>query len=312
VDDLYADWAKANFGPEVGGEAGVLFAALDGNFPLISTWTGVNGGGAGGFKPDDRPWSYVKTEFEFVDQFEKLRPRVRGTANLERFDFWLHHLLEIRTTARAKCVWGRLENALKQARQEEDAEKQRKFAAEVVLPVYEEFVSLVGKAYGLLLASVTDMGGIEKVLNWEGHNNLMGIEKTGRELAAMLGQPLPPEAIAPKTYQGEPRLIVPTVRTLLEEGETLKLKVIILDNQPAQSAVLYWRWLGEGEFRKEDLTHVARGVYRVSLPSIKNDLEYYIAAETAGGKKLVWPVTAPEMNHTVVCWAVRGNERMSA
>jgi hypothetical protein len=60
--------------------------------------------------------------------------------------------------------------------------------------------------------------------------------------------------------------------------------------------------LGRGEFREQDLTHVARGVYRVTLPSVRDDIEYYIAAETAGGKKLVWPVTAPEMSQTVVTW----------
>jgi hypothetical protein len=96
-----------------------------------------------------------------------------------------------------------------------------------------------------------------------------------------------------------------------EEGEALRLKVIILDNQPARSAALYWRPLGRGEFRKHDLTHVARGVYQGTLESVQNDIEYYIAAETAEGKKLIWPITAPEVNQTVVAWAALGQSAPS-
>lgn len=278
----------------------------------MSTWTGVNGGGAGGLSPDDRPWQFVKGEFAYVDQFEKLRTAVRGAGSLERFDFWLNQFRYTRATAQAECVWGRLENALKQARLEDDAGKRRKLAFEVVLPVYEELVARIGEAYRLLLATVTEISGIEAVLNWEGHNNLLGIEKTGQEIAAMLGQALPPQALAPKEYQGEPRLIVPTLRTLLKEGEPLKLKVIVLDNQPARSATLHWRPLGRGQFRKEELTHVARGVYNVSLTSVEGDIEYYIEAETAKGKKLMWPITAPEMNQTVVSWVALGQSAPSS
>lgn len=92
----------------------------------------------------------------------------------------------------------------------------------------------------------------------------------------------------------------------LEEGEALKLKVVVLDNQPAKSATLSWRPLGLGEFRKQELTHVARGVYTMTLPSLRNDIEYYITAETAEGKKMIWPVTAPVINQTVVSWAAPG------
>jgi len=303
VEDFYRDWTKANFGPEAAEQAAAIFTALDGNIPLPSSWTGVNGGGAGGLKADDRPWDFVSQEFRYVDQFEKLRPSVRGPGNLVRFDFWLNQFRYTRATAHAECIWGRLENALKQARLQEDAEKRRKVASELVLPVFVELVAQVGEAYRLLLETVTEISGIEAVLNWEGHNNLLGIEKTGQEIASMLGRPLPPEALAPKEYQGEPRLIVPTLRTLLEEGETLKLKVIVLDNQPANSAAIYWRPLGRGEFQKQDLTHLARGVYSVTLPPVLTDMEYYVVAETAGGKKLIWPATAPEMNQTVVAWA---------
>jgi hypothetical protein len=78
------------------------------------------------------------------------------------------------------------------------------------------------------------------------------------------------------------------------------LNVIVLDNQPAKTATLFWRKLGPGGFKKVNLKHIARAVYSVALPAAQEDLEYYISARTASGEKLVWPATAPAQNQTVV------------
>ena len=154
-------------------------------------------------------------EYEFVDEFAGLRPTVRGAGNRERFDFWLNQLLYTRATARACCVWGQLGAALKVAREEEDPAMRKALASERVLPLYIELDNCVGEAYGLLMATVTDIGGIQTVINWEGHNAILGIEMVVPELTEMLGGPLPEGAMIPAEYQGEPRLIVPTVRSLL-------------------------------------------------------------------------------------------------
>jgi hypothetical protein len=128
------------------------------------------------------------------------------------------------------------------------------------------------------------------VVNMENHPGW------GPSLAKHVGQPWPQE------YQGSPRLIVPTVRTLLAPGEVLRLKVIVLDNQPAQSAAVLWRPLGVGTFRAAPLRHVARAVYQVELPSPGEDFEYRIEATTASGSHLKWPAAAPEINQTVLIW----------
>jgi len=303
VDDLYGDWARANFGPEVAEAAAAIFVAIDNNIPLPSTYkAGLNGQGAGGLGPDSRPWEFVSREYAFADEFANLRPAVRGAANLERFDFWCNQLLYTRATAKARCAWGRLQMESARAVAEKDPVKRKAVFEEKVLPRYRELVASVGEAYRLLLSTVTDIGGIQTVLNWEGHNDLLGIEKTGSAVSKVLGAPLPADAVAPVEYQGEPRLIVPTKRTILEKGESLRLKVIVLDNRPAATAGLRWRPLGRGEFRRIELTHVGRGVYRVCVPAPEADMEYYIEAETAGGESLRWPVTAPQRNQTVVVW----------
>jgi len=300
VDDFYDDWAHAMFGGEIGDAAGKIFAELDGRIPLVSMWAGVNGYCAGGLTPDQRYWKDVSAEFEFVAELQELRPMVRGAGNLERFDYWLNTLRYTRAAAEAKCIWGRLRNAMKQARAEEDADKKKTIAKEKVLPIYTELVEKVGQACTLQLATVSDVGGLATVLNWEGHNNMLNIRENGKELAEMLGEELDAHAVASTKYQGEPRIIVPTIRTLLDNGESLKLKVIILDNELPKTAALYWRPLGKGEFNKLDLRHVSRAVYSAALPAAEESFEYYIQAKTKGGKGIIWPATAGKMNQTVV------------
>ena len=78
-------------------------------------------------------------------------------------------------------------------------------------------------------------------------------------------------------------------------------KVIVLDNEPAEYAKLFWRKTGKGWYHKVALKHVARGVYTVEMPEIPDEgIEYYLRVKTAGGKELVWPSTAPALNQTVV------------
>ena len=84
------------------------------------------------------------------------------------------------------------------------------------------------------------------------------------------------------------------------QGEPLRLKVIVLDNAPARSVVLYWRPMGEGQFLPVPVEHVGRAVYQAALPPATKDFEYYIQAQRADGKDLVWPATAPRLNQTVV------------
>jgi len=89
------------------------------------------------------------------------------------------------------------------------------------------------------------------------------------------------------------------VRTCLVKGEPLTLTAIVLGDKPSQVAVS-WRPLGTGEFTEVVMDHVARGVYRVTLPpeAVAADLEYYVQA--GGSEGLCFPPTAPKVNQTVV------------
>jgi hypothetical protein len=40
--------------------------------------------------PDDREWKDVEPEFQFVEEYEDFRSKVKGKGNFERFDYWLN------------------------------------------------------------------------------------------------------------------------------------------------------------------------------------------------------------------------------
>jgi len=135
-----------------------------------------------------------------------------------------------------------------------------------------------------LLATVTTPGELGTVANWQQHN-LPRLNLTNLQMA----------------YRGPVRVIVPTVRTSLEAGKPLNLRVIILAEKPPTAARVFVRPLGKGEFTQAPLTHVARGVYSARItPPGGEDFEYYVEAVPAEGDAARWPVTAPETCQTVV------------
>ena len=210
---------------------------------------------SGRLKPDDRAWEQVAPQFTFVDDFEKLRTMAKGAGNLERFDYWLNTFKYLRALAKTRCAMG--------AKQPETMTK------------------AWAEAYTCLLATVNTPGGLAMVVNMENHPGW------GATVAAHANQPWP------KEYQGSPRLIVPCVRSVLNQGEALRLKIIAL---PASQPSVHFRSMGGGEWKVIPAAHVNRGVYEASLPIAHEDFEYYVTA----GENLVWPATAPGLNQTVV------------
>ena len=299
VEDFYADWALAMFGPEVAQETAAIFSRIDGRLPRA-------GGNAcpTGLAPDVRPWTRVAKEYTFVDELAACRDQVRGPGNLERFDYWLGTLRYLRANGRLQCAWGAFNAVAQQLKAEADPAKRKQLAQDVGLPAYRECLAAFAEAYGYLLDTTNTYGAMATVINWE-HNpryRLGTIETTGQQLAEALGEPLPEDARPTKEYTGKPRLFVPTIRTSLVAGEALKLKVIILTGQPPKEAALHWRAMGQGEYQRIPLKHIARAVYTVTLPpaATQADLEYYVEAVTAEDQPLRFPASAPTLNQTVV------------
>jgi hypothetical protein len=95
------------------------------------------------------------------------------------------------------------------------------------------------------------------------------------------------------------QVMFPAVRTSLEAGEALSLKVIVLSKGKPKSAEFRWREMGTGAFRSVFLDNLARGVYHVTLPAPASDIEYYVEVE-ADGQLVRFPATAPELVQTVI------------
>ncbi|MBM4024974.1 MAG: hypothetical protein FJ280_06140, partial [Planctomycetes bacterium] len=310
AEDFYIDWARAEFGREVAAPAAQLFTKLDGGpdlgigkrretyLPRPSTWVH----GPGGIRPDSRPWDQVRQEYAFVDDLAALRSRVRGAGNLERFDYWLNTMRYLKAVGQVNCTWGRFNAALDKVKKEPDKDRHRQLARATLLPIRQELIEQVREVHRSLLASITTTGGMGTVANWQQHLLPSLLDQPGKELAEILGEPLPPEAGPSDTYDGPPRLIVPTVRTSLMTGEDLRLKVIALGAQKPRASDLYWRPLGQGPFEKVPLEHVARSVYSVQLPAAQigeSDIEYYVQASVGTGT-IRFPASAPAVSQAVV------------
>ncbi len=309
--DFYFDWAWTQFGPTVAQPLAALFIKLDGgpnagiqghrtaNLPRPADWVG----GPGGIKPDARPWDQVKAEYAFVDQMASLRPHIKGAGHLERFDYWLNTFRYLRAVGKVNCTWARFNTALEQAKKAEDPAEQNQVARDVVLPIRKELVRQVGQVHKWLLASITTTGGMGTITNWQQHLLPSLLTEPGKELATLLGEDLPSDALPPNSSDAPARIVVPTVRNVVMPGEDLTLKVILLNAEQADAG-LYWRPLGRGDFGRIPLKHVARSVYTVTIPSGTlggHDFEYYIEARIGDDSSVcVFPATAPNLNQTVV------------
>lgn len=117
------------------------------------------------------------------------------------------------------------------------------------------------------------------------------------KLTAATERRLPQEAEPSTVYSGPARLIVTPKRSQVYGDEALKLKVLTVGD--VRSPALHWRPLGRGPFQSKPLTHVARGVYTVSLNPQSDDFEYYVEAGTSEGEVL-FPATAPKICQSVI------------
>ncbi len=293
--DLYDDWCRAQFGAEVASEAAAVFAGIDGRHPVPVTWIG----GPGNIRPDPRPWEEVRPAYAFADGLAALEPKVVGSGNKERFGYWQSQFRYMREVARFNCLWAVYNKAVEMAKSAGDAAARREALKTGALPVRAEMAAALERIFEALLLAVGNTGELGTIANWEQHLLPGAWEKPGADLAEMLGGELPPEVILSRAYDGPPRVVVPAVRTSLEAGEALEIKALVLARSETGTVSLRWREMGRGAFRTVPLTNVARGVFTVTLPAPRADIEYYVEAE-ADGRAVRFPAAAPETNQTVI------------
>jgi hypothetical protein len=294
--DFYQDWSRSEFGAAAAEPAARLFAALDGNLPRPSNWDH----GPGGLVPDSLDWeSQVAPRYGFVDSMAAIGPLVTGVGARERFDFWLNSLGYLREVAHFNCVLWRFQQAMDKVRRCSDPDLKHTLAREEALPLRIELTERLSEVFKQLLPTVTTSGALGTVTNWQQHVLPLYLGGPDRELEELIG-PLPCAVAQPRGQESEPRIVVPVERTSLGRDESLELKAIVPGADPS-GVSLYWRPMGQGKFTALPLEHVARGVWRVSLPPRGEDIEYYVQADRGREKPLFWPAGAPVLNRTVVC-----------
>lgn len=299
VRSFYADFARANFGDAVATDAAEILARIDGRgMPEPVAWLA----GPGSLAPNREPWEKVRERYEFVDQFAALRSRIRTPGNRERFDYWLNTYRHARTLAELGCLRGQLDILAEAINAEQDPAAKRPQAREA-LNVRVRLSRLWEQGMTSLLQTVDTPGEMGTLDNLERQTRktLQFLTKYDDLLAEALGTSLPEEIELAKSYSGPARIAVPTVRTQVREGEALRLRVIVLDSAPPADAALYWRQLGEGDYRRIPLRRVNRSVYEVEMPPASSSFEYYVRARTSGGT-VIWPAAAPRLAQTVVVW----------
>jgi hypothetical protein len=289
IDAYYRDWAARQFGPEAAAPIAAIFAGLDkageggpGAVPHVLEWDG----GPGAIVPNEEPWSRVRKKYAFIAKLEKLRSRIVGAGNLERFDYWLNAFRCLKLMG----LYGRLRHQFEEAAEEEEWKTALELRKEMAR-LWEDLMTLeIRKAY-----DAADLGEIVnlEILNWY---QLMKREWDAK-LKEGLRAPLPPDADPYMDYKGSPFVRVSPVRTQVGEGEALCIRARIM-GEPA-SAVLRYRPLGGGDYKEIALTCKGRAVHEASLPAQPDDFEYYIEAATLAGD-VRFPVTAPSINQTVI------------
>lgn len=282
IEDFYVDFARANFGESLAAPAGKLMAKMDGiAFPPASDWKN----GPGNLVANPKPWSEVQPHYAFVDELAALRPLVKGAGNRERFDYWLDTWRGAATMAEACCARGQLDKAM--------ASKDYNAALAHRL----ELARVWSRLLSLQTAIVSSPGELGTIANLEHHTRQEShfLDAHDEALRQALGRPLPPAAEPAQEYSGPAGIHVPTVRSVVKQGESVRLRIMVL---PAVEPVIHLRRLGAGRWQTIRAQHLGRAVYEAKLPPARGNFEYYISA----GEKLVWPGSSPRINQTVVVW----------
>ena len=121
------------------------------------------------FKPRGIPVTELEKISLAMDEFEALRPLIRGAGNIERFDYWLNTFLYMRSMTHLECAWAEFNSALGEVKAETDRTKKADLINRKAVPGYHALSERVDEVYGYLLQTVSTNGELGTVMNWEQH-----------------------------------------------------------------------------------------------------------------------------------------------
>jgi hypothetical protein len=246
----------------------------------------------------------VAARYDFVGELEALRASVRGAANLERYDYWLHQFRALRTIGELGCTAGALDREVEALRAMADGGARGERARQSALPLRVHLAELWTQLLREEIAGASSSGELGTIANLEQRSRIHQklLDKHDRFLADTLGEALPDTSTPSRSYSGPARIVVPTLRTSAGPGEAVRLRVLLVASQPPEGAVLCWRSVGEAAYRRIPLQAVSRWVNEVALPPLDPRApiaEYHIEA-TLDGKAARWPASDSGRDQTMV------------
>ncbi|TSA31758.1 MAG: hypothetical protein D4R64_17370 [Porphyromonadaceae bacterium] len=307
VGDFYADWALAQFGSGVADSMTKILTDLDGQevsinkgggkktrLPRQGDWTGP-----GGVIIDTLSWENRAPDYAFIERIESWRGQVRTAGNLERFDYWLNFFKYHRAFGKFACTLGETERLLKKL--EKAGQADAGSYADQFISQRIKLMEVINEALGYLLAYASTPGDLGTIANWEQHLLTYNVDGQAARIEKLTGRKLPPEALPSGESLKIKKLMVPTVRTILEQGENLEVTMIVYGFVP-KDALLNFKPLGNPNYNNVPFKLVKNGVYKAIIPAsqITGDFEYHIVTGESDPTISKWPVTTGKMNQTVV------------
>jgi len=312
--DFYNEWASIQFGEEYATEIATLFTSIDGG-PLYvngeneresqlyrtSDWNQ----GPGGLRIAKMSANDILDTYRFIQDFELYLDKVNEIGNKERLLYWINTFKYSRYSAILGNTLYELDSLMKLLLSEISDEKKMEFTLNEVIPkriqANKDWRNMVHQ----LLTVVETKGEMGTLSNIQQHNmDYLGLlSRYDDEIISISGSPLPASALPDRIYSGPSRIIVPTRRTMIEKGEDLNFKIIVLTEHDIIESALYWRKLGNRKYNKKSIDFVNQGHGTCSLNDSEyynSDFEYYVTVELSNENIMRFPATAPESTRTIV------------
>ena len=304
--EFWVDWVATQFGQGAGTPVNTVvadvFDSIDSFLmPLVVSWASGPG--------QIIPKCMDMTAFNFVDTLQSVSANISGATNSDRFNYWLSSFNYMKSIATTACAAKEYNDIAATIAKTTDPTTQKQLAQSEGLPARVRVIANATTMMSNLQQTISTPGELGTYMNIESHSLTHIIRDPEAQLQKWLGvTALPANAVPPQTYDAslEPRLIVPTARTVLEAHTPLDIRALLLsaDDCTADTTkvTLYWRNLGGTDYTDVPLIRAVEGrcVFEtVNIAPFTDDFDWYVEA-VVGSKSVYFPAGAPAAPVSVV------------
>jgi hypothetical protein len=246
-------------------------------------------------------WDERKADYGFIDELELIRKSIHGGGNLERFDYWLNMFRYLRAVGKFACSEGELKRLIVKVEKEEKEKREGYWDSFVA--IRKRQISELEEAYGFFISTISTTAELGTIANWQQHIRQESLEKPAKQIEQLMGRQLPSDCWPNGNGLAVTNMVVPTVRTAIRRGESLKLSVLFYGERP-KIVNVEWRFLGGKSSKSAGFTNVGRNVYEVTVPAgeLGEDFEYRIEAPRNDGNSYSFPATVEKAWQSVVVY----------